>query len=141
MPGESHVMAVTSIRQTVTLPASPHEVYEALMDARIHARFTGGGAKISRKVGGAFSVFDGYAEGVNLELVPDRKIAQRWRASDWPPDHYSTLTFSLTRITGGTRLTLRQRGVPAGQVKAISDGWREFYWAPLKTMLQLRAPR
>lgn len=34
--------------------ATPHEVYEALMDSRTHGRLTGGPARISRKVGGRF---------------------------------------------------------------------------------------
>ena len=45
------------IRQSVTFKASPHEVYEALMDSRKHAKFTHGGAKISRKVGGEIMAF------------------------------------------------------------------------------------
>lgn len=69
-------MAVKTIRQSVTFRASPHQVYEALMDSRKHAQFTGGKASISRQVGGKFSTYDGYAEGVHLELVPDEKIVQ-----------------------------------------------------------------
>jgi len=75
-------MVTRTIKQSVTIKASPHVVYEALMDSKKHAAFTGGKATISRKVGGKFSVFDEYAEGENLELVPDKKIVQSWRASD-----------------------------------------------------------
>jgi activator of HSP90 ATPase len=78
-----------------------------------HSKFTGGKAQISRKVGGKFSAFDGYSEGTNLELVPDKKIVQTWRASDWPEGHYSKVDFSLKEIPGGTRLTFTQTGVPA----------------------------
>lgn len=42
-----------SIRQTVTLKASPRDVFEMLMDSRKHAKFTGASAIISRTVGGA----------------------------------------------------------------------------------------
>ena len=45
-----------SIRQTVTFKASPHAIYEALMDSKKHSEFTGGEAKISRKIGGKFSI-------------------------------------------------------------------------------------
>lgn len=71
-----------SIKQIVMIQATPEDVYEALMDSRRHAKLTGGGARISRKVGGRFSVFDGYAKGKNLKLVPGRKIVQTWRADD-----------------------------------------------------------
>ncbi len=74
----------TLIRQSVTFKATPHEVYEALMDSRKHARFTHEPARISRKVGGAFSAYSGYITGTNLELVPDKKIVQAWHAQDWP---------------------------------------------------------
>lgn len=128
----------TRIQQTVTVKARPHEVYEALMDSRLHAKFTGAPARISRKVGGTFTVFDGYAEGVNLELVADRKIVQTWRADDWPAGHYSTVTFALAKAGKGTKLTFTQTDIPADQVASVRDGWREFYWAPLKTLLERR---
>ena len=43
-----------TIRQTLTLDASPHDMYELLMDEKEHARFTAGAAEISRDGGGAF---------------------------------------------------------------------------------------
>jgi activator of HSP90 ATPase len=106
------------------------------MDSKKHARFTGDKAVISRKVGGKFSVFDGYSEGANLELVPDVKIVQSWRASDWPEGHYSQASFTFKEIPGGTRLSFIQTGVPAKQYDDISQGWRDYYWAPMKDMLE-----
>jgi activator of HSP90 ATPase len=128
-------METKTIKQTVILKASPHDVYEALMDSKKHAKFTGGKASISREVGGKFSAFDGYAEGVNLELVPDKKIVQNWRAEDWPEGHYSKATFSLSKVEGGTRLTFTQTGVPEENSQDIAQGWQDYYWAPMKEML------
>jgi len=105
-------METKTVKQTVTFKASPHDVYEALMDSKKHAQFTGDKASISRKVGGKFSVFDGYSEGTNLELIPDNKIVQTWRASDWTEGHYSKVTFSFKEVEGGTRLNFTQTGVP-----------------------------
>jgi len=124
------------IRQTVTFRASAVDVYEALMDSRKHARFTGARARISRTVGGKISAYDGYIEGENLELVPNRKIVQRWRASDWPDGHFSKASFCLKPGRGTTRLTFTQTGVPAPQVEAIKKGWIDFYWEPMKAMLE-----
>jgi len=104
------------------------------MDSKKHAKFTGGRASISREVGGKFSAFDGYAEGVNLELVPDKKIVQTWHATDWPENHYSRVTFSLGKIGGGTRLTFTQSGVPVEQYEDVSQGWKDYYWEPMKAM-------
>ena len=129
-------MKTKTIRQNVTFKASPHEVYEALMDSRKHSEFTGGKASISRKVGGKFTAYDGYAEGTNLELVKDKKIVQTWRADDWPEGHYSTVTFELGKVEGGTKLKFTQAGVPEDQYEAISEGWVEWYWDNMKKMLE-----
>ncbi len=125
-----------TIKQSVTIKASPHEVYEALMDSKKHAEFTGGDAEISREVGGKFTAYDGYAEGTNIELVPDKKIVQTWRASDWTPGHYSEVTYSLEDVDGKTRLVFTQTGVPDEQYEDVSQGWRDFYWKPMKKMLE-----
>ncbi|HXY74391.1 MAG TPA: SRPBCC family protein [Dehalococcoidales bacterium] len=129
-------MNTKSIRQSVTFKASPHEVYEALMDSRKHAKFTGGKATISRKVNGKFSVFDGYAEGTNLELIPDSKIVQSWRAGDWPEGHYSKVTFSITEVDGVTRLAFTQNNIPAEFRDDIANGWHDYYWEPMKKLLK-----
>jgi len=94
-----------TIKQHITFRASPHEVYEALMDSDKHSQFTGDKAAISREVGGRFMAFDGYSEGVNIELFQDKKIVQSWRASDWLEGHYSQVTFSLKESKDGTLLT------------------------------------
>lgn len=128
-------MKTKSIRQVATFKASPHEVYEALMDSKKHSQFTGSNASISRKIGGKFTVWDGDLEGTNLELIPDEKIVQSWRSNDWPEGHYSRATFALKEVDGGTRLTFTQTGVPEQHHEDISQGWRDYYWSPMKEML------
>jgi activator of HSP90 ATPase len=121
-----------TIRQSVTVGTSPAKVYEILMDSKKHARLTGSAASISRKVGGRFTSFEGYADGVNLELQPGKKIVQSWRASDWPGNHYSKATFALKKVKGGTRLTFTQTGVPNSQYASIKQGWIDYYWTRLR---------
>ena len=127
-----------TIDQSVTINASPHDVYEALMDSEKHSRFTGAKASISREIGAAFSAYDGALSGTILELVPDVKTVQSWRASDegWTPGHYSTATFSLEAVDGGTQLTFVQTGVPEQSFEDISQGWRDYYWDKMKQMLE-----
>jgi len=125
-----------TIRQTVTIAASPHAVYEALMDSRKHAAFSGMPAHMSRKPGGRFTAYGTYLSGVNLELIPDKKIVQFWRSRNWAPFHYSTVTFSLTRVQGGTRLAFTQVGVPDNDYNAKKRGWIKSYWKPMKAMLE-----
>ncbi len=129
-------MHTKTIRQSVTIKASPHEVYEALLDSGKHAQFTGSNAHINREVGGRYTAFDGYSEGENIQLIQDKKIVQSWRASDWIQDYYSRVTFILDRVEDGTQLTFTQTGVPEEQFEDISQGWWDFYWHPLKEMLE-----
>ncbi len=127
-----------TIEQTVTFDASPHDVYEALMDSEKHSQFSGAKASISREVGGSFTAYDGALSGTILELAPNAKIVLSWRGSDdgWAPGHYSTATFSLDEVDGGTRLTFVQTGVPEGSVEQINQGWRTYYWPKMKQMLE-----
>jgi activator of HSP90 ATPase len=125
-----------TIRQSVIFKASPHEVFEALMDSNKHSEFTGEKASISREVGGEFIAYGEYIKGVNLELVPDKKIVQSWRGNDWPEGHYSRVTFFLDEVKEGTRLTFTQTGVPDEHYDEISQGWYDFYWTPMKKMLE-----
>jgi len=128
-------METKTLKQTATFKATPHDVYEALMDAKKHAQFTGGKATINRKVGGKFTVFDGYATGTNKELVADKKIVQNWRAEDWPEGVESVATFLLTKTANGTKLTFTQTGVPDKFYDDIAQGWKDYYWGPMKEML------
>ena len=133
-------MKTRTIRQTATFATTPHEVYETLMDSRRHARLTGAPARISRKIGGAFSAFEGSLSGSVIPLNVDQKIVLAWRADDWPPGHPSRATFTLTRLATGTRLRLYQAGVPATHADGIRDGWIRFYWAPMKALFSQGGP-
>jgi activator of HSP90 ATPase len=124
------------LRQTATFKATPHEVYELLMDSRKHSKFTGAPASISRSVGGKFSAYGGDLSGTNLELRPDKKIVQSWRSDDWPAGHYSRASFTLKKIKGGTRLSFYQSGVPNAHYAGIKQGWIDYYWKPMKAMLE-----
>lgn len=129
-------MASRTIRQQVTIGASAHDVYEALMDSRKHARFSGAAAKISRKVGGGISAYGGYITGANLELVPDKKIRQSWHAQDFPEGHDSEVIFSLSEADGKTRIAFTHKRVPEASYAGIKQGWKDYYWTPMKKMLE-----
>jgi uncharacterized protein YndB with AHSA1/START domain len=124
------------IHQTITFKASPHKVYEALMDSKQHASFTKNAASISRTVGGEISAYAGYISGKNLELVPDHRIVQSWRASDWPEGYFSQVTFDLTPVPEGTRLVFTHADLPEGTEAEFEQGWIDNYWTPLKKMLE-----
>jgi activator of HSP90 ATPase len=128
-------MNTKTVDQKVRFKATPHEVYEALMDSAKHSEFTHSEAKISGKVGGKFSAYDGWIEGINVELKPDKRIVQKWRGADWPKGHFSLATFELKEVEGGTELSFSQEGVPEDFYEDIDRGWVEHYWTPMKLLL------
>jgi uncharacterized protein YndB with AHSA1/START domain len=129
-------MDVTTIRQSATLPASPEAVYKALMDPRMHSRFTGRRADIGKDVGDPFTAYDGYIDGVNLALEPGKRIIQSWRAHEdgWPDDHYSQVSYRLARVGKRTRVVLQHERVPSELAENFRKGWKQHYWLPLKAL-------
>ena len=128
------MMKTKTLKQSIFVKADPHKVYETFMDEKLHAKLIGSTAKVERMVGGKFSVFDGYAEGENLELIADRLIHQSWRASDWKEGVYSKIKIVLKKVQGGTEITFTHSGIPPEELKAITKGWIDFYWTPFKKM-------
>jgi len=129
------VVKTRTLRQSAVFKATPHEVYEMLMDSKKHSAFTGTKAKISAKVGGKFTAYDGDIDGRNVKLVANKLIVQTWRESQWPKNHYSTVTYKLEKNGSGTKLTFMQKDVPASFAADISEGWKEYYWSRMKEYL------
>jgi activator of HSP90 ATPase len=122
-----------TIKQNVSVPATPEEVYEAFIDPKKHSKFTGSKATCDPKVGGEFTAWDGYIFGKNLKLEQGKKIVQEWLTTDWPPQHPpSTLELTFRKAKNGTELSMIHSGVPAEQAADIAQGWIDFYWEPLK---------
>src|ERR1700745_1791068 len=64
------------------IPASPRAIYDAWLGRQGHADITGGRpAHIPAVPGAAFTVWNGYITGRNLELEPGRRIVQSWRTT------------------------------------------------------------
>jgi activator of HSP90 ATPase len=127
-----------TINQSILVNTSPHEVYEVLMDPEKHSELTSSNVKISREIGGSFEIWDGYIEGKNIELIPDKKIVQSWRGEEkcWPPDHYSTITIQLEKEGDGTRLDFIQEDMPEECYDNFFKGWYDNYWNPLQDMFK-----
>ena len=122
-----------SIEVSTMLPASPRQVYEAWLSGDDHSAFTGGGATVDPKRGGAFAAWDGYIEGTTLELEPHKRIVQAWRTSDFPDDAAdSRLEVLLEEAAGGTKLTLVHTNIPDGQGPDYEQGWVDFNFEPMQ---------
>lgn len=129
-------MKTKNLKQSVMFKAKPSEIYSALMESKKHAKFSGAAAKISAKVGGKFTAYDGYINGENLELVKDKKVVQTWHAASWPEGYYSKVTYSLKPFQGGAKLSFSHTGIPDTAYESIKSGWYEHYWNPIKKMLE-----
>jgi activator of HSP90 ATPase len=127
-----------TIEQSVTFSASAKQLYDLYMDPKRHAAFTAGGAvKISAKSGSAFSAFDGMLSGTTLLAVPGELIVQRWRGSHWKktdPDSVVVLIFTPAGKRG--RIDLAHVNVPRHDHDGVTDGWKTYYWEPLRKYLK-----
>lgn len=132
------MLKTKTLHQSIVFQAGPHDLYEAFMDSKKHAEFTGAEANISRKIGGKFTAWDDWASGENVELVPDKKIVQKWRGADWPKGHYSVITFEFQKVDRGTRLDFTQTTIPEEVYEDVAQGWIDWYWNKLKEYLAER---
>lgn len=120
------------IHQEIDLNASPQKVYQALLDSKQFAEFSGRAAEINRDAGGASSLFKGHIIARNLELVPNQRIVQGWRVVTWPEGAWSIARFDLKPQGTGTHVIFDHIGFPEGLHDHLAQGWEENYWSLLK---------
>jgi uncharacterized protein YndB with AHSA1/START domain len=140
------------VRQDLFIPepffkASRKRVFQALTDAKQFDKVIQLGAaiktmslgnkptEISRDAGGTFILFGGYVTGRHIELLPDERIVQAWRAGSWDPGVYSIAHFELTEQDSGTKLVFNHTGFPKGRGEHLATGWKINYWEPLEKFL------
>jgi activator of HSP90 ATPase len=143
--GISHT--AEAIHQEPVFMASPKRVYEALTDAKQFTRviqLSGAlqqmhlpdkPAEISRDAGGAFALYGGYITGRHVELVPNVRVVQAWRAGHWPTGIYSIARFELVEQASGSKIIFDHTGFPQGEAEALASGWKAHYWEPLAKVL------
>jgi activator of HSP90 ATPase len=143
--GISHTAG--AIHQEPEFPAAPARAYAALLDPRQFDRIVelsgvmqamhlkSAGSRINPHAGGAFALFGGYITGRQLELLPNQRIVQAWRAADWPAGVYSVVRFELHAHDAGCRMVFDQRGFPDEEAKSLAEGWQSHYWEPLRKLL------
>lgn len=131
-------METVTIHQTLLFPTDSLDLYNCIMNARIHSSFTGDEAIIEDKEGTSFSAFGGYITGQNIVLERGKKIIQTWKAKEdgWPENHFSEVVFVFKDVEGGCELDFFHSAVPATKAEAIERGWTEYYWEPLMIYLE-----
>jgi len=126
---------MSKFHQDVTFPASPAKVYAALMDSTQHAAFTGEPADIGQAAGDAFSAYGGKVHGVNIELVPGKRIVQVWRAGNWAEGVFSLIRFELSGEGNETKLSFDHDAIPEVGGEHLEQGWKNMYWDKLTAYL------
>ena len=122
-----------TIKHKVRFKIPPETIYDLLADSRKRTQVTGREALLSDKIGGKFSTDAGQVTGVNVDLVPGRRLVQAWRRQDFPEGIYSMAAITLAPTpSGGTELVLTHRGVPKHLLDDTEEYWRHVYWAPMR---------
>ncbi len=137
-----------SIHHEVILKAERARVYRALIDPKqfqqvtlLSAAVKSGmvqatqPAEIGREAGSAFSLFGGHITGRIVDLVPNQRIVQAWRAGDWAVGAYSIARFELVENGADTKLVFDHTGFPKRQAEHLPEGWKGNYWEPLDKFL------
>ena len=147
-PADEITHTCEAIHQEVLFKSPRKRVYEALTDATQFEKVAqlseamksgmvppGKPAEISREAGGAFALFGGYISGRQIELVPNERIVQAWRAASWPAGAYSMANFVFTDQDSNAKLIFDHRGFPDGTAQHLAEGWHVNYWGPLAKFL------
>jgi activator of HSP90 ATPase len=127
--------ALTAIHYQIDFAAAPRRLYQAILDQKQFAGFSGRPATIDPAPGGAFSLFAGLIVGRNVELVTDSRIVQAWRPTHWDQGVYSIVHFEFTPRAAETTLIFDHTGFPAGEYDHLDSGWHSHYWEPLRKFL------
>lgn len=85
----------STINTTQKFQCTAQEFYDSMTRIEMVTAFTRGAVKLEPFKGGKFELFGGNITGTFEELVPGKKIVQRWRYKQWPAEHYSTVTMNI----------------------------------------------
>ncbi|KAJ1423285.1 START-like domain superfamily [Sesbania bispinosa] len=99
-------------------------------------------ARISKEVGGEFSIFDGSVTGRNLELQEGKLIVQKWRFGSWPDGMQSNVRIVFEEPESGfTIVKLTHTDVPeedrygnATVVENTERGWRDLIFQRIRAV-------
>ncbi len=117
----------------VTINAKAEKFYEAYLSSEGHTALTGSPARVDGTVDGDFTAWDGYIQGMFLELEKNKRIVQAWRTAEFPAEtEDSIVEILLEEDHGKTKLTLKHTNIPEGQADDYKAGWEDFYFKPMR---------
>jgi activator of HSP90 ATPase len=117
----------------VTINSKAEKFYEAYLSSEGHTALTGSPARVDGTVDGDFTAWDGYIQGMFLELEKNKRIVQAWRTAEFPDEaEDSIVEILLEEDHGKTKLTLKHTNIPKGQMDSYKTGWEDFYFKPMR---------
>ncbi len=117
----------------VTINSKAEKFYEAYLSSEGHTALTGSPARVDGTVDGDFTAWDGYIQGMFLELEKNKRIVQAWRTAEFPEEaEDSIVEILLEEDHGKTKLTLKHTNIPKGQMDNYKTGWEDFYFKPMR---------
>jgi len=117
---------------TVQFPVPASEIYDFWLNGDQHAAMTGAPATGTAEIGAEFTAWDGYIWGKNIDLVPNERIVQSWRTSEFlEEDEDSLLEVHLKSLEKGCELTITHSRIPDNQPD-YKQGWEDHYFTPMK---------
>lgn len=126
-----------TIKQTYTINAPAQQVWEVLTKTKHIEQWTASPAAFDSSEGGTFSLWGGDIHGVNTKVVPPTLLEEDWYSNDDAnPNHCYKVSFALSEKNGITTIELTHAGVPDSAVKDYADGWHDYYFAPIKSLLE-----
>ena len=120
-------------RISAKFPVELDTLFHDWLSSKEHSAFTGGKAKVENKINGKFTAWDEYISGRTVEIVPGKKIVQKWRTVEFPDDcQDSVLEVLFEKISDSeTKIILHHHHIPKGQGKNYKQGWKDHYFDPM----------
>lgn len=117
------------------IAADPEEVFAALTNPFQIELWSGYPADMKAEKGYVFSLWEGDICGVNIEVIPNKKLVQEWFFGE--NEKSSIVTLTLKKEGKATCLTLSHTEIPDEVEEEIIEGWKTCYLGSLKDMLEM----
>ncbi len=117
------------------ITADREEVFTALTNPFQIEIWSGHPADMKAEAGYEFSLWDGDITGMNLEVVPNRKLVQEWYFGE--QKEASIVKIELKQNGAETFVQLQHTNIPDEVYDEITEGWREYYFGSVKEMLEM----
>ena len=129
-----------SIALSITIKATPREVFKALTDSKSIRRWSGQRARVEPTIGGRFEMFDGWVKGKVLAYENGKVLSYTWHPADWNAETPSSIVrYKFSKSGRNTKVSLAHTGFPnAASKKEHQAGWKEHVFSPLKDFFESR---